>query len=288
MPSLSLSLSLNAVRGAGGGSLDFSALTALPTAQESTVTTNAELAASDATTETGSTVTAQDVVDALAVGRGMSILLPGWGCLLDASGGSEVAQGAAVGAIRSLTDIELAAQGNASLQPASAADGVYADGTDVMSLGDLSAWAEGEMLFVRDTNFSGLDARTLGEVGTATNNGWMSPVRAGDNRIFDSFGTTASNLRVTGPTTLENKGIYQTWITTTGSKVIRWQGTTLYSGGGEIVSFSSAGSIMDGIGALPDIATWSAIALNSSLYTTAQRSALKHFLKHLLSISGVS
>lgn len=260
--------------------LDFTALTALPSARRGAV----EEAVNLASLTLG--VTPQSVVDALAVGRGFASLLPSDGCLLAASGGSATVQGDPVGAIRSWTEVELASQSNASLRPVSAAAGVYADGAKHMLLGNLSAWAEGESFAVIDADYtatSGTNTNVTGLWQIGANNFATALPYAADTRFYDAFG---SGTRITGiinNETVFDKSVYN--VQHSANTIIgRWNGTQVLSGAAN-TNFMSAATLFRGVSANHYRGWVSAFSLNSALYTTAQRTAVQEFCRHYYGVT---
>ena len=190
MPSMGLGLGLGLVR--SGSGLNFSALAALPSGRQSAVTTAANTAAATLS------VTPQSIIDALSVGRGLCSMLPNDGCLLASSGGAVTVQGDPVGAIRSWTGVELATQSNASLRPVSAADGLFANGSNSMQLGNFSSWTTGFAQWVGAVVASGGASESsrigLWDFGTsAVNNGLFLGLDR--NQWFDDFGQTTRPAR---------------------------------------------------------------------------------------------
>ena len=275
MPSLGLSLGLGGVR-VLGASLNFAALTALPEERRAAVAT----AANEAAATLG--VTPQSVVDALAVGRGLCSMLPNDGCLLASSGGAVTVQGDPVGAIRSWTGVELAAQSNASLQPVSAALGLVNSGNKIMSLGNLSAWVEGEGLCTLSPTFT-----------TALNTLWVvSGIPTGfassremipnynDSSFHISFGATTRNIIAGQFNTVSNTPFIYNVRTGVGNSVAVINATTIMNRD-VVVEFPAEGFLLNREVVDPGFAgSMQSLTLNSALYTTAQRAAVREFCRN--------
>jgi hypothetical protein len=259
--------------GRGASGLDFSALTALPSSAYATFTTHAETAVTAANTELSTSLTAQDVIDALAVGRGFCF--PTYGGCLDASGGSVVSVGSDVGALQTVTGIEIATQNNAVTQPTLTIDGLLSEDGDSMSLGNLSTWTEGEAFIVPDVDETG-NRRSLWEIGALGN----SSIPFSDNKVYDSFG---GSVRLTSPVIsgVQNASIYNP-RNSANVLTANWNGTQILNGSSP-TSFSSDARLLRGSAGYQGLVK--ALSLNSSLYTTNQRAMLKHFLAALFSIT---
>jgi len=256
--------------------LDFSALTALPTARQSAVTTAANAAA--ATLD----VSAQSIIDALAAGRGLASLLPNDGCLLASSGGATTVQGDPVGAIRSWTGVELATQSNASLQPASGAAGLVGSTGKTMALGDLSAWAEGESMVTLHYQGTSHHQARLWKIGTSNGHGAHPNVLASPPTILDDFGSTARSASSASNSYLD-LGIYNPSIAVGGSQIYRWNGSQIHAATVN-VSFNSAATFLSNpTGSYVGVV--SGLALNSTLYTTAQRNAVREFCRNYYGVT---
>ena len=268
MPSLGLGLQLGR-SGAAGAGLDFSALTALPSASQSAVTTAANTAAATLS------VTPQSIIDALSVGRGLCSMLPNDGCLLASSGGAVTVQGDPVGAIRSWTGVELATQSNASLQPISGATALLKITDDVMSLTGLSA---GPLEACVVMTPQALTRQGLWSVGSVISDVWVPWI---DNAIYDSFGTsTRINSSSLSIGTIRSKFIYQPSFDS-GTLTLRINGNTVVSQGGLTASIISTPVLFrspQSADASESI-TLHALALNLSVYTTQQRAAIEQFCK---------
>ncbi len=251
--------------------LNFSALTALPSGRQSAVTTAANTAAATLS------VTPQSIIDALSVGRGLCSMLPGDGCLLASTGGAVTVQGDPVGAIRSWTGVELATQSNASLQPTSAAGGLYGDGSKLMLLGGLSVGSM-EAVCVLDAELS--NGRGFWQTG----GGGFSWTPFGDNRVYEHFGTsTRINSGVISNST--DKSIYQPRLD--GSTLtLLWNGAQIASQDGLtpfLVAPSSRTLFSNGLEFY--IGILSAMAFNLAVYNTGQRAAVREFCRNYYGVT---
>lgn len=273
-------------RGLLRAALNFSALTALPVGRRDAVTAAANAAAATLG------VTPQSVVDALAVGRGLASLLPNDGCLLLTSGGATTVQGDPAGAIRSWTGVELATQANASLRPVSAATGLFADGTKNMSAGNLSAWTAGNAFVV--SQLDGTSGGTSGfwRIGsniTTNQNDHIpfnqSSVAAAHKKCYTSFGIAAdraeSTLLIDPPT----KKIIVFARQSGGNLLLRINGTDFINVPGKTPGFSSTAVILESLSTVRFTGTWSAFSMDSTLYTTAQQSAIREFCRNYYEVT---
>jgi hypothetical protein len=278
MPSLGILVSnKNAFVSSGG--LDFSALTALPEIAYDTFTIAAKTAATAANAELSASLTAQDVIDALTVGRGLCF--PTYGGCLDASGGSVVSTSAAAGVLRTVTGVEIATQGNASLQAPLTVNGLQFSNHQY-SLGNLSGWTAGESFCVVDAGTARFNAFwTVGTSGLKN----MFPgdlANDGEDEILDDFG---ADRRRRGPALgLRNQGIYNPRIFASGELVYDWNGASAIFAPSVTISFNSAAEL-----GRSDGGNWDglllAFALNDAPYTTNQRVMIKHFLASLFNIT---
>jgi hypothetical protein len=256
--------------------LNFGGVPALPSSAYSDFTTAAETAATAANTELSASLTAQDVIDTLAVGRG--VCFPAYDGCLDASGGSVVSAGSAVGALQTVTGTEIATESNASLRPALTASGAYSDGTKSMSLGDLSAWTQGESFAVVDPD-SGPSFNQLWILGTAAVGfqQHFGGANAGDF-LRDSFGGNVRGaVGLTGAQA--NPCVYNARRSTTN--------TTIFYNGTQLIDVASTTGFPAGATLFTGffLGTCRAISLNDAPYNTNQRAMLKHFLASLFSIT---
>lgn len=274
MTLLGLGLRLPAIAALGGEPpippLDLSALTALPEGRQAAATAAAETAA------TTLSVSAQSIIDALAVGRGLASFIPNDGCLLASSGGATTVQGDPVGAIRSWTGTELATQSNASLRPTSAAAGLSTDGSKTVDLGNLSAYSAPESFIIFNN-----------AANTINTNYWYISTAAGAQRtaacpnntngaVLENFGADARANVGIAEGTLNGKFIYNVGVSS-GNRTHRinndaaidvaiTQGIATSS-----TLLSSPAGFFTG--------NLLAFALNSTNYSTAQRNAVREFCK---------
>lgn len=258
--------------GGGAAGLDFSALTSLPAGRQSAVTTAAESAA------TTLSVSAQSIIDALAVGRGLASLLPNDGCLLASSGGAVTVQDDPVGAIRSWTGIELAVQANVSTRPVSGANGLVTDGGRLMQLSGLVVGNLEAFWVTQTAAASGIFA------SWAIGSGADSYLPFSDGNIYDSFGTDTRINSIGGVLGIFARGIYNPSLES-GTLTLRWNGSTVASQTGLANALAATPRLFQSQSSFFYSGTSQGFALNLTTYTTAQRAAVEQFCKAYYGVS---
>jgi len=263
--------------GVDSGALDFSALTALPSNRRSAVTTAANAAA----TTLG--VSAQSIIDALAVGRGFCSMLPSDGCLLASSGGAPTTQGDPVGAVQSWAGVELATQSNTSLQPVSAVDGLFTDGSKNLLLGNLSNWAQGEAFSVTAlaTDVPDFSQSGYWTIGTSVSD--HVPLRE-NGEIFTGFGSDARFAVGAGFSVSPFSKKIVANFQQTGTRLILNVGSTTVLDTLATVAFNASSRLLTSA-STTFRGTWYGLALNSALYTAAQRSAVREFCRNYYGVT---